>query len=312
MSDHLAIGPDGGNLLGFLCSLGALATLSRAWPEQDVRLSWRFASVGWRPVFHATGQADDAELVTALDGELSGQAGAPEFIALGKDLPIEAETFAEEARKAADEAGPKNRRYADFLASFGCESTTDSKGRIQDTALRALGTGQTHFLGSMSKLVTETKQADLHYALFESWRYTDDGPSMRWDPVDDRRYAYRADNPAESKVFPIKTVRGANRLAIEALPFFPTMPRGRRLETACFPASDGRRALRWPIWSMPLTLATARSLLLHPDLASTPVAADRLRLLGVVEVFRSRRITQGQYRNFTPAEALLGVDRVVS
>lgn len=311
MSDHLAIGPDGGNLLGFLCSLGALATLSRAWPEQDVRLSWRFASVGWRPVFHASGQADDHELVTALDGELSRR--AYEFTGLGHDLPVEAGIFAEEARKAADGATPKNRRYADFVVSFGCEAITDAKGRIQDTALRTMsGAGHQHFLDFMRKLAQETTREQLHSALFEAWRYEEGGPSMRWDPVDDRRYAYRADDPAASSRFPIKTVRGANRLAIEALPFFPSVPRGRRLETACFPASDGRRAVRWPIWMMALTLATVRSLLLHPELASTPPPPDRLGLLGVVEVFRSRRITQGQFRNFTPAEALLGGGAVVS
>lgn len=307
MSEHLAAGPEGGSLLGFLASLGALAALSRAWPERDVRLSWRFHDAAWRPVIHVRDEATDDEIVHALHLALSrGSFGAP-IASLGDDLPVEATRFAAAAADVAAAATPQDRADADFIAALGSEACVDSRGRVQDTALRTMsGAGHQHFLRSIRQLGELTTEDDLGAALFKAWSYADPGPSMRWDPVDDRRYAYRADDPSSSRRFPIRTVRGANRLAVEALPYFPTVPRGRRLLTAGFPESDGGRTLRWPIWKPRLPRTTVRSLLVHPELAATPLRADLLSLLGVVEVFRSRRITVGQHRNFTPADALLG------
>jgi hypothetical protein len=133
---------------------------------------------------------------------------------------------------------------------------------------------------------------------------------MRWDPVDDRRYAYRADAPSGSKIAPMRTVRGANRLAIEALPCFPVVPQARRALAAGFRRLDDMRrddkwAVRWPIWTAPVDLWVAQSLIRHPDVAKAPQHAERLRRLGVAEVFESRRV-EARYRSFAPAVAVLG------
>lgn len=307
MTEHLAIGPDGGNLLGFLASVGALATLSNAWSDSDVRLSWRFHEAAWRPVLHVSEVSREDEILDALDASLSLGGLGRQCVELGDDLPVAAEQFAKAVARAQESACPEERRHADFLTAFGSEVCTDARGRIQDTALRTMsGAGHQHFLKFMRDLAAQTTREHLRSALFEPWEYSDKGPTMRWDPADDRRYAYRADDPASSTRFPIRTVRGANRLAVEALPCFPTAPRGGRLETTAFPRSDGGRALRWPIWDARVTLPTLRSLLGHPDLATQPpLPVTRLADIGVVEVFRSRRVTAGQFRNFTPAEALL-------
>jgi CRISPR-associated endonuclease/helicase Cas3 len=159
----------------------------------------------------------------------------------------------------------------------------------------------------VAALAARLQDADELASLFKPWDYADEGPSMRWDPADDRRYAFRADDPAKAT---IRTVRGANRLAIEALRLLPVVPVGSRLETTGFPASEpprGRDAVaRWPIWTCRLTRAVVASLLTHPSLASRSPDRESLRRLGINEVFRSRRITQGRYRNFVPAEAWLG------
>jgi len=47
-SQNIVIGPDGSNLLGFLCSIGTLATLHRALQTKSIHLSW-FFKAGWRP-----------------------------------------------------------------------------------------------------------------------------------------------------------------------------------------------------------------------------------------------------------------------
>lgn len=305
MSQHIAVGPPGGNLLGFLCSVGALVTLTRAWPERDPRMSWTRCA-GWRPVFHIAGDSTEDEIIETLHAALVGRESAPEFTQLGDNLSVDPETFRRFAEGAAEAAKPDDRMWADLAAAFGCELTVDD-GKIQDTALRTMsGAGHEHFLGVMRNLSERTNAEHLRTALFADWSYEDDGKkmTMRWDPNDDRRYALRADDPSGARRF---TVWGANRLAIEALPCFPTAPRGRVLETTAFIPSTQRRGrnlvIRWPVWAVPLRLPALRSLLTHPKLLAEQPDAGTLVSLGVAAIFQSRRITVGQMRNFTPAQA---------
>ena len=313
MSSHMAVGPDGGNLLGFLSALGAFATLDQAWPERSVQMSWIQHRGAWHPVLHVVPDADEEAIVDALWSRLSMHPNPPGMDKLGEDLNVPPAVFSDFAREAALAAQPLNRRAADFAVAYGCEVTVDN-GRIQDTALRTMsGAGHQHFLGSMAELGRLTTRTDVFTALFQPWEYSDERPSMRWDPVDDRRYAYRADDPAKSRTYPIRTVRGANRLAVEALPLFPTAPNGRRLVTTGFtriePTSRGERTrwlIRWPIWRPALSLPVVRSLLTHPDIVVRELAVEKLRVMGVAEVFEAERLTEGQFRNFTPAMPLIG------
>lgn len=303
-SVHECRGPDGQNLLGFLAALGALVSLSDAWPDCDVRLGWT-RRLAWRPVLRVSPPCEQEELVHALHEELSRHVDAPEFT-LGKDLPVPPETFRVFADEARDRALVGHWRTAEFAAAYGSDAITNGK-LIADTSFRTMsGAGHQHFLEFMRRLVDRTGENNLREALFESWRYEDEGPSMRWDPVDDRRYALRADNPAKSSRFPIRTVRGANRLAVEGLRFFPTVPLSRGLATVGFDVRGGEaeRRLRWPIWEGVLARPTVGSLLTHPDLWGDPLPRDRLLRMGVRQVFECSRRTEGRFRNFSVARPL--------
>ena len=313
MSNHLAVGPEAGNLLGFLASLGALAVLDRARSGDTVRMSWVLHRGAWRPVFHVPGETTEDTIVEALYDELRKHPSPPGLEELGEDLTIEPGTFRRFAQQAALSSQPCDRRAADFALAYGCEATVDG-GKIQDTALRTMsGAGHQHFLGSMAELGRVTSRQHIASALFEPWQYADGRPSMRWDPADDRRHAYRADDPANSRTAPIRTVRGANRLAIEALPLFPTAPCGGRLGTTGFrriePTSRGGRTrwvLRWPVWLPALPLSVVRSLLTHPRIVTEDLDRIQLAVMGVAEVYEAERLTEEQFRNFTPARGLLG------
>jgi hypothetical protein len=137
--------------------------------------------------------------------------------------------------------------------------------------------------------------------------------NLRWDPIDDRRYALRWKNPSAD---PPTTMRGANRLAIEALPLFPTAPNGDELATTCFRSRKGT-FFTWPIWEGELSLPVVQMLLQRSisrlgessdDEAATvndgTAMATQRKALGIVAVFRSQRITVGKFRNFTPAKAV--------
>jgi len=297
-----AIGLDGANLLGFLAAVGTFATLDRTWRDRDVRMAWVF-DTAWRPVWHVSGNCSEQDVVEALHRGLGGRDGTPEFTRFD-DLTVSPSLFAEFAAQAAGSASLSDRRWADFAAAFGCEATLDKnkKDQIQDTALRTMsGAGHQHFIGFMRELSQTTSLEHLRSALFVTWRYDDTRPSMRWDPIDDRRYALRADDPSSAE---IRTVRGANRLAIEAIPCFPTAPHGRELQTTGFTGRGRNRLITWPIWEPCITLPTLRSVLAHAELIVERPRRALLQAMGVVESYRCARLTIGQFRNFTPARAV--------
>jgi len=301
MSELELRGLDGANPLAFLAALGTLCTLTRAWPRRTVRLRWERLSAAWRPLLTTEASLSESEVLTTLERELRRDDTCQPF-ELGSDLNVSPDRFADFSRRAATSASMFDRRSADFLAAFGCEATT-SERTIQDTALRTMsGAGHQHFLGSMKELVACTTVEHLRTALFDVWRYEDERPSMRWDPADDRRYALRWRDPSKDQ---IRTVRGANRLAVEALVLFPTAPVASRLETTGFTGRGSRDTLwRWPIWTAAVTLDVVRSLValrwIQP--VGRSVKREMLARMGIAEVYCSQRLTVGKYRNFSPAQ----------
>src|SRR5579875_3195084 len=197
MSEHEGVGPDGANLLGFLAAVGVLETLESAWPDRGVRLGWTWSD-GWRPVWQVDGSASTEEIVTAIHDQLRAKAKARELTELGGDLPASVEAFRAYAVQAVEAASMDDRQWADFAASLASDACQEND-KVADTALRTMsGAGHQYFLEFARRLAAETTAEQLYAALFEPWGYADGPPSMRWDPADDRRYAYRADNPAGS------------------------------------------------------------------------------------------------------------------
>ena len=216
------------------------------------------------------------------------------------NLKLKPEEFENEAMAAMEGFfNEDDRTSAAFFAAFGTSIITNEQGDIADTAFRTMsGAGHQHFLKTMNDLAQITTEDQLRNTLFQSWTYPEEKIGLRWDPVEDKRYALAWKNPSHD---PTRTQRGANRLAVEALPLFPTVPGATRLETTGF---TGHRSddtfWTWPIWDAPITLDAGRSLLALRELQeSQPPAALFQR--GVVAVFRSQRITTRKFRNFTPA-----------
>ena len=298
MSSEIELsGIDGGNPLGFLAALGAFRTLAITSPFGAVSLGWRDRAA-WRPVLQLAKSTTKDEVIAVLDKQLRTMKGHPAF-QLGDDLKASPEEFKEYVRHAAEADDP---RWAEFAASFGCEAVSDD-GVIQDTALRTMsGAGHQHFLKSMRDLVEATTMEHLHAALFVPWSYKDDPPTMRWDPADDRRYALRWQNPSGDK---IRTVRGANRLGIEGIPLLPTMPKGLKLYTTGFSGRGSRDTYwTWPIWRAPLSLDAVRSVLALQEIQAPRPTRPLLERRGIVEVYRSQRLTIGKFRSFAPPQTV--------
>lgn len=299
MNELLTLGGlDAGNPLAFLAALGTLRSLSLAWPESNLRMHWAVNEGAYRPFLTLPDEVGEDLLLTVLIEQLRRLTDNP-ALAFAKDLSVSQTDFRNAALQAYRQVASENRAEADFIAAFACDVLADTKtGIVQDTAWRTMsGAGHQHFLGFMRSLVAETTVEQLRAALFAPWSYSDPPPSLRWDPADDRRYALRWNEPSGD---PIRTVRGANALAIQGIPMFPTQPQSATLKTTGFTRVPRKGTFfTWPIWKNPIPLSVIRSLLALRELQDDNPPRNKLRLLGVIEAYRSQRITQGKYRNFT-------------
>lgn len=294
-------GIDGGNPLGFLSALGT-AILTRS-VCRDTRFSWCLEDGAWRPALQGCG-TDTAWFIEQLLGAVKAASMAP--FEIDNKLPFPVELFEHGLKEAQRTASPTDRRMADFLVAFGSEVNPD-KDVFRDSRFRMVRSGDSAGQGlpSYARAIRDaTNYAALERTLFVPWNYQDDGFSLRWDPIEDQRYALRWRNPSKSnrKDGP-GTMIGANSLAVEALQWYPTMFQGNRLATTGFHRDSGNRVwFTWPIWDQSISLDTVRSLLALSDLHSTQPPRTQLAKRGIVEIYHSQRIQQSQYySNFTSA-----------
>ena len=307
MTDLPLGGLSADNPLGYLAALGVLRTATLAAPETQFELSWEIESGHWQPHLHCSTDLGRPTLIDLLYKQLK-DSGNLTSLNLGDDLTIDTKEYRRAMIDCQFSASPQDRRNADFLVAFGSdiiESQVNGKptGQIADTDFRTMsGAGHQHFLKTMRTFIKDTEADHLDKAIFESWVYDDAlrGHSMRWDPVDDIRYALRWNNPSGDSDRNIRgSVWGGNRLAIEALPLFPTQPYRHKLRTTGF---NHATELSWPVWSPPIGLSEIRSLLALAQLQEDQPSRTELSALGITEVFRSNRITQGKYRNFVSSK----------
>lgn len=295
-------GIESNNPLGFLAAIGTLRTLQLGRPDWTPKMSWS-ATDNWHPCLHTETPVSREDLITALHDTLRTAQGHS-ALDVGDDIKLTPNQFRDHYHQMSLQEPHRDPQSLRFLAALGSDALVDDQGQIQDTALRTMsGAGHQHFLRYMRTLTAETNHTHLEKALFERWRRDDPSPSMRWDPSDDRRYALRWKNPSDqSRGYAIKTVRGANRLAIEALPLLPTAVEGARLRTTGFSGTNSTNTfLTWPIWNAPLGCDSVASLIALRELQRPAPNRNKLAAMGVVEVYRSQRIRVNKNRSFTVA-----------
>lgn len=308
-SEIILSGLDGSNPLAFLAALGVLRTLSDAWPDQEVRMHWSEVAGSWCPVLRSRGDLS-AQIVVDATAEQLAIGHDPScrhaHLQIGKNLSVAPVQFRVHVQRAA-EVADRDRRRADFLASFGSEVLKhDKMDRIACTDLCFLfGSGHQHYLDTMAKLIQNVRHDHLREALFGPWRYRDERLSMRWDPDDAREHAYQWTSPGNETTF---TVWGANLLASEGTLFFPTVPATAGRSTTGF-ANVGRATVfTWPLWAASLSSDVVRSLIQLEEMRRRRLVMTTLNSRGILAVFRSEKIKIGDGANFKwsfgPARAM--------
>lgn len=225
-------------------------------------------------------------------------------LALGKNIDATAAEYRALTEPYVSNARYNNRECLDLLAAFasdGClhrSPTKRKEGKLAPTPFSFIsGSGHQDFLETVRGLLQRVTPERVSSILFSPWRYDEEGLSMRWDPVEDRRYALMDRDPTASDNKP-RTVWMANLLAYRALALFPSAPGRRRLLTTGWTRDATGESFVWPLWIHPADRDTIRSLLLLPELYSPAPDRQALRTRGVEAVFRARRIKVGSGANF--------------
>lgn len=227
-------------------------------------------------------------------------------LALGKNIDCTESEYRAIAEPLVEEAHVSDRGSIDLLAAFcgvGCLHQSPMKrkdGKLAPTPFSFIsGSGHQDFLDTARMLLNHVSAERINAALFIPWTYEDESLSMRWDPLEDRRYALMDRDPKASDNKP-RTVWMANLLAYKALSLFSSAPTPRGLATAGWMkrGRDEEPSFTWPLWRDPIDVGSVRSLLALPELHLE--IPDRAALLarGVEAILRSRRIKVGTGANF--------------
>jgi hypothetical protein len=316
MTDGICLrGLDGSNPLAFLAALGVLRGLtleserraetsgrSDDGPGEPVRMWWTQERGVWTPWVGQPG-LEQGTMIELLCDAVRREACHPTLL-LGDNFACTPEEY-----RAHAEMLHRDGQSVDLLSALGTDGAVDDDGLCIDTAFRTMrGAGHQHFLKTMRSALASTSAEHIERTVMRSWDYADPVKSMslRIDPLDDRRYAHQWTDPSGD---PTRAERGgmtgATALAVLGLAMYPVVVSRGAARTVGFRSSREHGVeWTWPIWAGRVALGVAGAMLALPELQTDKADRRVLGRRGIVDVSRSRPITNGKFRNFAPAESV--------
>ena len=294
---HAVLGShfDGSTLVGFIGTVGLVALLADELPGSNPAVCWRFEG-RWLPSIG--GMIDPGVIADAVVSALRRTADLIESL-FPTDSDLTISRFRELVGRSFADPKP-DASILDWLAAIGVDRRirTDESDAFETTPFKSLGSGRQRFMPTLIE-VLRTPDADaIDRCLRDRDACLDGTLTLRWDPRDDRRHAYRWRDPSRD---PIRSSSAMNALAVSALRLFPTAPSfGGLVATGFRRARDGWE-FTWPLWTPPIDVASIRHLVAHPELVSERPKRTVLQSMGVADVFRVRRLVVDRYVNFSPS-----------
>ena len=222
-------GLDGSNPLGFLAAVGLWQVIAHAYPADSVRMRWHTSHSTWVPLINANTEWISSEkrflkmLAESLETRFEEHPAAVLINQLESDSARDRRDILCDQTEQANHC---NRVGVEWLAAFTSDATAPGTTSQLQTVRRD------YFAGNLKSIIQSTQTEHLSRSLFRPWDYADalDNQSLHWDPGEDRRHAMQWSNPSgdpSRKKF--GGMLGANRLALEALSCFPSVPVGAAL-----------------------------------------------------------------------------------
>jgi len=306
-------GLDGSNPLAFLAAVGTLVILDQSsrfenrpeWLAEPIKLSWGTDGSAHVPVLHCVNIAPSLDaVVEELVNRLAHTVEEHPAAWVVGMLEAKDRNF-EVIRIRCNKPDKRDLDRLNWVTALSCESALDADSQLQTVRCDYL-------IGNLRSIMQRTTAEHLHRSLFQQWDYADalSNQSLHWEPSEDRRHAYQWHMPSGD---PTRNKRGgmigANRLALEAWPLFPSFPDlSSELGKVFTRGFTGNRANNtfwtWPLWRQPLGVdAVASTLALRELQKEEPIAAI-LKAYDLVRAFRLQRILVGKTPNFTTTVAV--------
>jgi len=294
------------NLLAQLASWGLLRALEKARPAWLPRLSWE--GPPWCALLHVAEAVSEAEVARAASEGILAIASRFD-VRSHRNVSFDQDTYLQYLDQVRND-----EEALQLAAAMTAEHPRRPDGSLRPSPFVLMfGQGHQHFLdrlvqvpvGDLPRRLQKRRPVpDLNdpikitEALFAPWRRQDETDAFRWDPREDQRYALRFDDPSEAGA--AATVHGANRLAALAFSCLTCAPRRDAPGVAAVRRRRGAIEFVWPVWEIALDLGAILSLIAHPDVVEGRL--ERVRALGVREIYRARRVANGKFVNVTWAQ----------
>jgi hypothetical protein len=295
-------GIDGQHLWGFLTALGALSLLDEYARDRNLLLP--------RIAFREDGCAvlqspiSAEELTEALSAQLLTLQHLVEHDFSQINKPSDFTRSSYQAIVNTNDA----RLLHDFIAGLACVVDNEAD---ESTLCAANGASHQNLLQSMRDILRLVEAEHLRLALFTTWQRSYQvpaetrkrlqlgtrKPTLRFDPSDERLYALRLTNPTTENDF--ATELGAQALSIAVFRLLPVVPSKTPVTVASRRART-RVTFEWPLWNVPATLPTLRSLIW-----SGVRFPNQCRERGVFSAYGADRVSGAKGKlSFSPSEGI--------
>lgn len=286
---------DGSTLMGFMSTVGLASILDTLAPGSRGTVSWRFEG-RWLPT--VSGVMGPDGIAAAVVDALRRTADL-----LESSFPTDSDLTIGRFRELFDRSHSLSATdycTLDWLAAIGSDRVTRSTDgdELETTPFKSLGSGRQRFMPTLTEILRSPDEQAMDRCLRDRELALDGTLTLRWDPRDDRRHAHRWKDPSRD---PIRSSSAMNALGVAALTLFPTAPRLDGLVANGFRRTRDGWEFTWPIWSPSIDSASIRHLVAHPELQAERPNRRLLRGIGVVDVFRVRRLVVERYVNFSPS-----------
>jgi hypothetical protein len=255
------VGVDGSNPLGFLAALGLLRVVPGA--------KLGFLDDGSFRAFVDGLDISESGLakLVAEDAAASANASAPWRFTYTKaatkkkgpqdvaDLKPPPDDFKRFLATCIEAWLQGNDEAAGYAAAYGTDVAVDGNGNTKPTALHFTAAQQT-FLGAVEGIRASVSEEWVETSLFKGHGERP-GSNLRWDPGAERNWALMANDPSGEGT---RVDAPLEWLAFRCLPLLPTLPRGSRIITTGVVGRGEDMTFTWPLWSVPASVHTVRSL----------------------------------------------------
>lgn len=292
-------GVDGSNPLGFLAALGLLRVVPGAKLGFCDDGSFRAFVDGFNDSESdlATFVADDAKVAQDSSApwrftytKAATKKQGPQEVA---DLKPPPDDFKRFLSTCVDDWLSGNEDAAGYAAAYATDVAVDGKGNTKPTAFHFTAAQQT-FLGAVEGIRASVTLEWVKKSLFEG-HGAKPGSNLRWDPGSERNWALMANNPSGDGT---RVDAPLEWLAFRGLPMLPSFPGGTRIITTGVVGRGDDMTFTWPLWKVPASRHTTRSVLQVDWTGNAQERAAR----GVFAICSSaiRRTSQG-FGNFGPS-----------